>query len=528
MAEKDARFVPIIYARGYAMTRAEIDETTADPFCGFNVGSTVQRATPDANRAPKKFVFESPVVRLRSDFDYEDVFDDGVDLVDPDWDGEVSLRSIVIYRYYEPASSLLGNSKTPEIESFAKGLSDLILKVRERVCANPANGVKPKDFRCYLVAHSMGGLVCRAFLQNPKLGAPDARAAVDKLFTYATPHNGIDLAGFNVPAWLDKNDINNFNRARMAEYLNLAALYKRTERVDWMPESAFPSSRVFCMVGTNRHDYEAGAGIARTFAGNGSDGLVRVANASVWGAKASGEMSAPCATAYAYRAHSGYYGIVNSEEAYQNLVRFLFGDVRIDIWLDIEDLRVPEELQADDKKHKVDALYQIEVLAGPRGKRWFLTRRVAEEDSVACRSHLQLKKDPSSRRVFLSTVFLSKSARVNMRRPTLAYSLRLGVRAPDYEVDKAFWPNRHYEGQYLFNDSIVLEIKPPAAEGAKWKISYDWQSDNVGQAETEIDPVQLSSGAVEVAIRFITKDVTPPVSPGIKGKLRFIINTWNG
>src|SRR5215813_10390382 len=35
------RFHPIIYVRGYAMSRAEQDETTADPFCGFNLGSTV-------------------------------------------------------------------------------------------------------------------------------------------------------------------------------------------------------------------------------------------------------------------------------------------------------------------------------------------------------------------------------------------------------------------------------------------------------------------------------------------------------
>jgi hypothetical protein len=466
-------------------------------------------------------------VRLRSNFDYEDIYDNGVDLVDPDWDGEISLRSIVIYRYYDSASSLFGDSKTPEIESFAKGLSDLILKVRELVCGNPANATKPKDFRCYLVAHSMGGLVCRAFLQNPKLGASEARSAVDKLFTYGTPHNGIDLAGINVPEWLGKNDMNNFNRERMADYLNLGALYKKTGRVDWMPESAFPSSRVFCMVGTNRTDYTVGAGIARTFAGNGSDGLVRVANASVWGARPRGEVTAPCATAYAYRAHSGHFGIVNSEEAYQNLSRFLFGDVRVDIWVDIEDLQVPGELQADDKKHKVDALYQIEVLAGPRGKRWYLTRRVAEEDSVACRSHLQLKKDPSSRRVYLSTVFLSKAARVDKKKPTLAYSLRLGVRAPDYEVEKAFWPNRHYEGQYLFNDSVVLELKPPASERGNWKVSYDWQSDNVGQAETDIDAVKLASGAVEVAIPFYTKDSTPPPSPGIKGKLKFVISAWN-
>jgi hypothetical protein len=38
---------PIIYVRGYAMTQGEIDQTTADPFCGFNLGSTVYRATPE-------------------------------------------------------------------------------------------------------------------------------------------------------------------------------------------------------------------------------------------------------------------------------------------------------------------------------------------------------------------------------------------------------------------------------------------------------------------------------------------------
>ena len=31
-------FHPIIYVRGYAMTPGEIDQTSADPFCGFNLG----------------------------------------------------------------------------------------------------------------------------------------------------------------------------------------------------------------------------------------------------------------------------------------------------------------------------------------------------------------------------------------------------------------------------------------------------------------------------------------------------------
>lgn len=45
---------PIIYVRGFAATRGEMDETSADPFCGFNLGSTIFRATPDADRRTRK------------------------------------------------------------------------------------------------------------------------------------------------------------------------------------------------------------------------------------------------------------------------------------------------------------------------------------------------------------------------------------------------------------------------------------------------------------------------------------------
>jgi hypothetical protein len=533
MTSDEQCYWPIIYVRGYAMSRAEIDDTTADPFCGFNLGSTTLRATPDPKQPPRKFVFESPIVRLQSDFGYCDVYEDGADIVDPDWssgiESGIERKSIIIYRYYDSASSLLGESKTPDIEKFAEGLSDLILKVRELVCEAAKNKTTLKDFRCYLVAHSMGGLVCRAFLQNPKHGSDEARKCVDKYFTYATPHNGVEMGGINVPEWLGANDINNFNRTRMAGYLNLEALFQKTERVDWLPEEAFPSEKIFCMIGTNRGDYDAAGGVSRTFAGHGSDGLVRIANASVWGVNARGVFSAPSATAYAYRSHSGRFGIVNSEESYQNLVRFLFGDVRVDMWVDVDDVRVPQELEEADKAGKLNALYQFEVLASPRGKRWYLTRRVVEEDSVACRSHADLR-DPAKKaanRVYLSTIFLANRYRVNPRRVTLAYSLTLGIRAPDYEVDHRFWPNRHYEGQYLFRDSVVIEMKPPQTEEEDWQVMYDWQSDNVGQAATKLPAKALKEGKVEVNIGFHTGDATPPRSPGVTGKLRFVISPWN-
>jgi hypothetical protein len=62
MSNPIAPFYPIIYVRGYAMTEQEQNETTADPFNGFNLGSTVYRATSDKDKPAKKFIFESPLL----------------------------------------------------------------------------------------------------------------------------------------------------------------------------------------------------------------------------------------------------------------------------------------------------------------------------------------------------------------------------------------------------------------------------------------------------------------------------------
>ena len=528
MANRHSPFHPIIYVRGYAMTRREQDETTADPFCGFNVGSTVYRAVPDKAKAPRKFIFESPVLRLASDFEYVDVYEDGYDIMDNDWaadpENKLGPRSIIVYRYYDEASTLLGSGKTPSIDTFAANLGTLILRVRDLVCANKANRIAPGDFRCYLVAHSMGGLVCRAFLQNPKNDKQNAAQYVDKLFTYATPHNGVDVLGLNVPQWLDANDISNFSRPVMAKYLNVEDAFKKTGRVDWLPEDRFKPRQVFCMVGTNRLDYEAAAGASRTFVGHGSDGLVRIENATLTGLKASAQPGDPCAKAFAYRAHSGFFGIVNSEEAYQNLTRFLFGDVRVDVWVDVADIRLPPEVQqAADKGKRINALYQFETLASTRGKLWYLTRRVAEEDSVACLTHEEWTKAPKKNgSQYISTVFLANRARVNKRRRSLAYSFQLGIRVPDYEVDNTLWIDKHYEGGYLFRNALLVELTPPRTEDGAWKVHYAWQGQGFTTADTQIAPSAIKEGRVEVTIPFDSH-----TTPGVTGQVRFVVSAWN-
>ena len=478
---------PIIYVRGYAMTESERNETASDPFCGFNAGSTVFRATPDKTSKADKFVFESPVLRLVTDFGYRHVYENGADILDPDWSAPpdskgnpgkgIPPQSIVVYRYYDDGSSLLGSGRARDIIEYAKGLGDLILRVKSLVCewkGEDGRSVKPEEFRCYLVAHSMGGLVARAFLQNKDLGDVDARKAVDKLFTFATPHNGIDVAGFNVPQWLSKNEANTFNRDEMARYLDIQDIASANGgRVDLVPEDVLPTDRIFTLVGTNRGDYEVAMGMVRAFVGHGSDGLVRVANATVWGVdRATKRPTRPAAKAYCYRSHSGFFGIVNSEEAYQNLSRFLFGDLRVDIWIEIASVTLPVGLQK--KAKDVEALYQFELLASPRGKRWYLTRRISEEDSPACRTHSQLAnpQEERDRLMYMSSVFLMNRARVNVKNPSLAYAMTLGVKVPDYQLEKRFWADQHYEGGNLFRDTAIVEMVEPVAAGRDWSVKF--------------------------------------------------------
>jgi hypothetical protein len=521
-----APFHPILYVRGYAMTAGERDETAADPFCGFNAGSTVYRAAVERDQPPKKFVFESAFLRLATDFGYADVYENGADIMDPDWqprrgNAGIPARSVIIYRYYDAGSGLLGDGRARPIEEYARGLDTLIRRVRELVCAQQPE-LRPQDFRCHLVAHSMGGLVVRAFLQNPALGSAEARAAVDKVFTYATPHNGIELGGINVPAWLGADEIDTFSHPRMAGYLALQSAHARYDRVDFIHEGTFPLDRLFCLVGTNRLDYDAAKGLSRTFVGHGSDGLVKVENASLWGLDADDRITRTAATAYAYRSHSGHFGIVNSEEGYQNLVRFLFGDVRVDLWLQIDQVALPSELEG----RNVDALYQFELLARARGKRWYLSRRLAEEDSPACRTHRQLSDpnaSPGANRIYLSSVFLANSAKVSQADRTLAYSMDVRVRVPDYEVDRAFWPNQHYEGSYLFRDSLVVSLEPPAADGGPWQVKYSWESKNVGEACIELPYRRLEDDKLQLEVPFGSGDS----KPGIGGQVLLIASAWN-
>lgn len=517
---------PIIYVRGFAATQNEIDETVADPYMGFNIGSTKTRVawTGDV----KRFYFESPLVRLMGDYQYEDVFVDGNDLLAAERSEQaIPYRCVIIYRYYDEASTDFGEGKTPPIEHFAKGLGELILRLREKVCANKDNKMTPEDFRVHLVAHSMGGLVCRAFLQNRNLGSDDARDAVDKLFTYATPHNGIDMRIVrNVPGWLTFGDINNFNRDKMAEYLDVP------KGDDVSVVKHFPPERIFNLVGTNPRDYRVAAGASAWAAGDASDGLVRIENATTHGPGPDGkDVSSP--RAFVHRSHSGHYGIVNSEEGYQNLTRFLFGTLRVDGILDIDDITLPVEVQrAHDEGESVRASYQFEIAVSVRGCQWQMTRREVRENSAIFRSYDQLfpGKDRTEREPdramspHLFSVFLDPRKSVKTSR-SVSFAFDLKVLVPDYEVDGILFMKRHYEGGFIYRELILVEALPDATAPSGWRVKYGYQGNNPGKPGKDAGSRALPSGDAAAGLAFDIP-IEQKTRPGLRGRLRIEARPW--
>lgn len=468
MAAIEAPYYPIIYIRGYAMTENEIVDTAATPYMGFNLGATKIRQNWDSK--VEQYFFESPLIRLMKEYGYADNYADGKIKTEG-----LPARSIIIHRYYDEGDPDFGSGKTPSIKEAAEGLRDLIAQVKKQVCGDDAEA--HATFKVYLVAHSMGGLVCRCFLQNEAFAASPERALVDKVFTYATPHNGIDMLGINVPRWLGKWDMNNFNRENMATYLSLP---KGSSRVDSL-DGKFDPERFFCLVGTNHKNYEVAMGLSKKLAGEMSDGLVRIKNATVHGAP----------RAFVYRSHSGHFGVVNSEEGYQNLVRFLFGDMRVKGVLEVDNLPLrPEIKKAHDAGKEVRGSYYFECVVTPRSTMELtLNERRKETYSAVLRKFDELfkagQKHPHARSPRLFSLFLDSDkiggTQDERKNAPVLFSVKLRVSSTYFEIDN-FLFDRHVPGQTLFDDTLFIHVK---REEGQWHVTYGFNSKVWPEGATE-------------------------------------------
>ncbi|QCU78300.1 alpha/beta hydrolase [Citricoccus sp. SGAir0253] len=432
-----ARTLPIVYVRGFGGGQAGIDSLVEDPFYGFNVGSTHVRV--GGGGEPAFYQFESPLLRLMLDHGYTLHVKGGqLSWLRAQPDGTVPEASVWIHRFYDEAASTFGRDpQRYRLEGAAEDLLDLVELVRRKTGAP----------RVHLVAHSMGGLVCRSLLQKvvPERGGR-ATDLVDRLFTYATPHGGIEFAvGFGLLErardLLGVQGADIFGPARMWEYLHPSGAGEAPP--DWdprdIPEAAFPRDRVFTLVGTNPEDYDVALGLSSKAVGVKSDGLVQIENAYVPGAR----------FAYVHRSHSGRYGIVNSEEGYQNLRRFLLGD--LEVTADLVGLRLP----AAGAGGPEDLVWQADVELAVRGLPVLMHQQVAAHH---CPVILDLPADEADRPQPLVTTFLIADPAV---RPEDAGTVRYTLHVRLFSVRQhrgIFDFGDHLEQTADFDDWLVVDI----------------------------------------------------------------------
>jgi hypothetical protein len=442
-----ARALPIIYVRGYGGGQSGIDALVEDPFYGFNVGSTHVRV--GARGEPSFYQFESPLLRLMLDHGYRlEVKGGQLAWLRSRPDGEVPEASIWIHRFYDDAATTFGRTAQEySLERAAEDLLDLVELVRRKTGAP----------RVHLVAHSMGGLVCRCLIQKvvPDRGGRPVDL-VDRLFTYATPHGGIEFdVGFGLFEKVrDRFGINGadiFGPGRMWAYLNPGDPGDAPE--DWdprdIPGSVFPKHRIFTLVGTNSDDYDVALGLSSRAVGVKSDGLVQIENAYVPGAK----------FAYVHRSHSGRYGIVNSEEGYQNLRRFLLGD--LEVTADLVGLRLPKV----ESTRSQDIVWQAEVELAVRGLPILMHQQVADHH---CPVILDLPADESDRPQPLVTTFLMADPAA---RPEDAETARYTLHVKIFSVRQSrgiFDFHDHLEQTADFDDWLVVDIGVADGALAAW------------------------------------------------------------
>lgn len=320
--------------------------------------------------------------------------------------------------------------------------------------------------------------------------------------------------------------MNTFNRDEIATLLALGPGARDGENVDVLTN--FDSSRVFNLVGTNPGDYKSAAGLSSVAVGDASDGLVRIKNATTRGRTKDGFTESP--QAFVHRSHSGVFGIVNSEEGYQNLIRFLYGDIRADGRLEIDELTLPAAVQKlYDEGHNVKASYVFEVALSLRGKPWQLHRRTASENSAIFRRYADLFEKPADPALprapkragspVLFNAFLDMSQ--SQTGTTLSFALDLCVRVPEYVVDGVLFLKDHYEGGYLYRDTILFEARPPKTQDEQWLFDY-WFANNPGAGRQRAAIVEES----ELTLSFEVP-IVQPHRPGIAARLRVTTSYWN-
>lgn len=473
----EGTYYPIVYVRGYARTHSEREEVFNDTYYGFSATSVEQRqGPPDKNKGTylQADVFEGQLIRFLKirDYAYADAMNEGLFTFNDN-----PSRSIWISRFYDQDYI---NGKMRSIEEHADELYELITEIiPERLleCGVSKESID-QNYKVILIAHSMGGLVCRALIQNllPAKGK-DPKKIIHRLVTMGSPHKGIDLG--NIPDKVEdiltstlSPDSTIFREERMRQYLKLGEKggnAKRGYKYDLhsLGVSDFPIKRCLCIVGSDHKSYIA----ARHLTGSFSDGLVRQDNAYMVAGPKPKVKDYPeqqvCFYANVHRAHSGYRGIVNSYESFENIQRFLFGNIMAKIFL--QDLVFHTKSKTKDK---VESYYDFEFKLSIRGTNSYLHRREQEPCENSMR-HYAANINKKTK-LHLHTGFLNSK----LKPGTSTHShFVISFKVVEYHVKKSWLWDREYPGRTIYSETAEIRLKDINEDHEADLLEYRWMSD---------------------------------------------------
>jgi hypothetical protein len=454
---------PIVYVRGFAPGAGAREETFYDTYYGYSESSVEKRDAP-----PPQFlepiVFEGQLIRFLKEYGYVDTANGGLTLALSNAAGAIQnpTQSMWISRFYDRDVML---ERVRPIEDHAEDLRRLIcetipaqLKQLSRVKVDL--GPDDQDFRVILIAHSMGGLVCRCLIQNllPSL-KEDPRRWIHRLVTIATPHRGIELSA--IPDLLEDLAVGKgnvlsaaiFKEDRMRQYLKL----NRKDSAGKLPDLAslngkFPEGRCLCVIGSDHDGYN----VAKKVTGSHSDGLVKQDRAYIKGAY----------WANVHRAHSGRKGIVNSFETYENVRRFLFGDTRVRLWLENVDLQIAAP------PANIKEFYDIEFSLSVRGTGVFLHQR--QQNPCENAQRFERSAFPLAT-VHLHTGFLDTKLRPLGEQ--FSHFL-LAFRVVQHRVQDGFLFDHQYPERTIYSENMEVRVNLVMAGGtAVPDVEYRWLSE---------------------------------------------------
>jgi hypothetical protein len=515
-------YYPIVYIRGYAMTEGERDGVFHDAYYGFSATSVEKRdALP-----PKDFevdIFEGQFIRLMKlkKYGYADSVNRGLHSFHSN-----PTRSIWISRFYDRDYV---SGKIRSIVDHASELCDLIagpekgsdqpdtsVLKRLKDLKDPEDPKKPRcyfgpndeQFKVILIAHSMGGLVCRTLIQNVmKKRKLDPKAWIHRLVTIASPHGGIELSA--VPSGLQQiaaktfNPFDSaiFNPPTMREYLNL----DKDEDPRSLGRSRFPIKRCFCLIGSDHQDYSA----VRFVTGGFSDGLVKQDRAyAISGDPKPVKGPFPEAQvsfgANVHRSHSGNRGIVNSFESFENIQRFLFGDIKAAISLG--NFKVVSPVNDDAR-----FFYHIEFLASIKGTVVYLQRR--EQDP--CENAMRFDAGSIPAEISLYTGFLRSAEKTDPEKDFSEFALT--IRVVEHRVEHQLLWDHEYPGRKIYDETLMIRVADSDPTKPGNEVSFMWLSDRLPDRAAEWPEVEPVNGTYSIDLR---------AAQSVSGVIRIVSSPW--